>query len=195
MLKYLEGVEGAAEDKQAIVAQRCYHPQSGQIADQVHLTDTGVIIDHLKKGRSFSSCINKCIWPFPTLQRKPAHTCGGSMMRSATIIPSCKSMSRKAMTNCAQADIKRGFLVQIFFLLPARIRAMRLVWIKNRSNGYAGFNDVDCGEYILHWFMTIIPFPVLQQQPQPTLRPSTSTMLLLQLAIIQSLEVALPTLL
>lgn len=28
----------------------------------------------------------------------------------------------------AQADMKRGFLVQIFFLLPARIRAMRFVW-------------------------------------------------------------------
>lgn len=48
-LKYLEGVEGAAEDEQAIVAQRRYHPQSGQIADQVHLTDAGVIIDHLEK--------------------------------------------------------------------------------------------------------------------------------------------------
>ena len=51
------------------------------------------------------------------------------MMSSATMIPSCSSMSRKAMTNCAQADMKRGFLVQIFFLLPARIRAIRLVWI------------------------------------------------------------------
>lgn len=64
------------------------------------------------------------------------------MIRSATMIPSCSSMSRKAMTNCAQADIKRGFLVQIFFLLPARIRAIRLVWIKNRSNGFAGFTHI-----------------------------------------------------
>lgn len=52
------------------------------------------------------------------------------MMRRATIIPSCSTMSRKAMTNCAQADMKRGFLVQIFFLLPAKIRAIRLVWSK-----------------------------------------------------------------
>lgn len=47
MLKYLEGVEGAAEDKQSVVSQRRHHPQSGQIADQVHLTDAGVIIDNL----------------------------------------------------------------------------------------------------------------------------------------------------
>ncbi len=62
MLKYLEGVEGAAEDEQAIVAQRRHHPQSGQIADQMYLTDTGVVIDHLRgeKGRGCSSCINKC---------------------------------------------------------------------------------------------------------------------------------------
>lgn len=62
LLKYLEGVEGAAKDKQAIVAQRCHHPQSGQVTDQVYLTDAGVVIDHLrgKKGRGLSACINKC---------------------------------------------------------------------------------------------------------------------------------------
>ena len=50
---HLEGVEGAAEDKKTVVTQRCYHPQSGQIADQVDLADTGVVIDHLRgdKGR------------------------------------------------------------------------------------------------------------------------------------------------
>ena len=48
MLKYLEGVESAAEDKKAIVAQRRHHPQSGQVTDQVYLTDTGVVIDHLR---------------------------------------------------------------------------------------------------------------------------------------------------
>lgn len=47
-LKYLEGVESAAKDKEAIVAQRCHHPQSGQVADQVYLTDTGIVMDHLK---------------------------------------------------------------------------------------------------------------------------------------------------
>ena len=65
----------------------------------------------------------------PCCENTCTRTCGGSMMSSATMIPSCSSMSRKAMTNCAQADMKRGFLVQIFFLLPARIRAIRLVWI------------------------------------------------------------------
>lgn len=66
-------------------------------------------------------------------------------MRSATMIPSCSSMRRKAMTNCAQADMKRGFLVQIFFLLPAKIRAIRLVWIENRSKVCAGFAAIDRG--------------------------------------------------
>ena len=49
------------------------------------------------------------------------------MRNRATMIPSCSRMRRKAMMSWAQADMKRGFLVQIFFLLPARIRAMRLV--------------------------------------------------------------------
>lgn len=48
LLKYLEGVESAAEDKEAIIAQWRHHPQSGQIADQVYLTDTGVVMDHLR---------------------------------------------------------------------------------------------------------------------------------------------------
>ena len=61
------------------------------------------------------------------------------MMSSATMIPSCSSMSRKAMTNCAQADMKRGFLVQIFFLLPARIRAIRLVWIGKQIKWFCFF--------------------------------------------------------
>lgn len=55
-------------------------------------------------------------------------TSGGSMRKRATIMPSCSSMRRKAMISWAQADMKRGFFVQIFFLLPARIRAMRFVW-------------------------------------------------------------------
>lgn len=76
------------------------------------------------------------------------------MIRSATIIPSWSRMSRKAMTNCAQADMKRGFLVQIFFLLPARIRAIRLVWITNRSNVYPGFTYTVVNKTGgLHWFV------------------------------------------
>lgn len=56
MLKYLEGIKGAAENKQTIVTQRCHHPQSGQVTDQVYLADTGVVIDHLmgEKGRGLS---------------------------------------------------------------------------------------------------------------------------------------------
>lgn len=62
MLKYLEGVECAAEDKQAIIAQRRHHPQSSQIADQVHLTDTGVVIDHLRRdnGKGHFGGTHKC---------------------------------------------------------------------------------------------------------------------------------------
>lgn len=130
-LKYLEGIKGAAEYKQAIVAQWGHHSQSGQIADQMYLTDTGVIIDHLKKTKQkcFSVYLNKGPLMSSSILESHIyiHTSGGSMIRSATIIPSCSSISRKAMTNCAQADIKRGFFVQIFFLLPARMRAMRLV--------------------------------------------------------------------
>lgn len=55
-------------------------------------------------------------------------TSGGSMRKRATMMPSCSSMRRKAMISWAHADMKRGFFVQIFFLLPARIRAMRFVW-------------------------------------------------------------------
>lgn len=60
MLRYLEGVEGAAQDKQAIVAQWRHHPQSGQIADQMYFTNTGEVIDHLRgeKVRGQSRCIN-----------------------------------------------------------------------------------------------------------------------------------------
>lgn len=65
MLKYLESVESAAEDKEAIVAQRRHHPQSGQVADQVYLTDTGVVMDHLKgdKRRGRFACMHKCKSP------------------------------------------------------------------------------------------------------------------------------------
>lgn len=44
----LEGIKGAAEDKKAIVAQRGHHSQSGEIADQVDLPDTRVVVDHLE---------------------------------------------------------------------------------------------------------------------------------------------------
>lgn len=50
--KYLEGVKGAAEDEKAVVAQRRHHPQSGQVADQVYLADTGVVIDHLRRHKA-----------------------------------------------------------------------------------------------------------------------------------------------
>lgn len=44
---YLEGIEGAAEDQQAVVAQRRHHGQVGGVADEVDLTDAGVVVDHL----------------------------------------------------------------------------------------------------------------------------------------------------
>lgn len=44
---YLEGIEGAAEDQQAVVAQRGDHGQVGGVADEVDLPDAGVVVDHL----------------------------------------------------------------------------------------------------------------------------------------------------
>ena len=52
---YLEGVEGAAEDEQAVVAQRRDHPQGGQVADQVDLPDAWVVVDHL--GGAMGRCL------------------------------------------------------------------------------------------------------------------------------------------
>lgn len=49
--KNLEGIKGAAEDQQAVVAQRRHHPQSGEVADQVDLPDTRVVVDHLEGKR------------------------------------------------------------------------------------------------------------------------------------------------
>ena len=46
--EHLEGVEGAAEDQQTVVAQRSHYPQRGHVTDQVHLSDTGVVIDYLE---------------------------------------------------------------------------------------------------------------------------------------------------
>ena len=43
----LEGVEGAAEDEQAVVAQRRHHAQVGGVADEVDLADAGVVVDDL----------------------------------------------------------------------------------------------------------------------------------------------------
>lgn len=45
--RYLEGIEGAAEDQQAVVAQRGHHGQVGGVADEVDLPDAGVVVDHL----------------------------------------------------------------------------------------------------------------------------------------------------
>lgn len=47
LLTYLEGIEGAAEDQQAVVAQRGDHGQVGGVADEVDLPDAGVVMDHL----------------------------------------------------------------------------------------------------------------------------------------------------
>lgn len=44
---YLEGIEGAAEDEQAIVSQRGNHSQVGGVANEVDLADAGVVMDHL----------------------------------------------------------------------------------------------------------------------------------------------------
>lgn len=50
--QYLEGIEGAAEDEQAIVAQRGDHTQVSGVANEVDLADAGVVMDHLwRQGR------------------------------------------------------------------------------------------------------------------------------------------------
>lgn len=54
---------------------------------------------------------------------------GGSMMIKVTTKVSCTLMRIEAMITWAQALINLGFRVQIFFLLPARMRAMRLVLV------------------------------------------------------------------
>ncbi len=51
------------------------------------------------------------------------------MMISVTSKVSCMLMRMNVITICAQALMKRGLRVHIFFLLPARIRAMRLVLV------------------------------------------------------------------
>ena len=45
---YLEGIEGAAEDEEAVVAQRSHHSQVVGVADEVDLADAGVVVDHLE---------------------------------------------------------------------------------------------------------------------------------------------------
>lgn len=47
MLIYLKGVEGAAEDEQAIVPQRGHYAQVGGVTDEVDLTDAGIVVDYL----------------------------------------------------------------------------------------------------------------------------------------------------
>jgi hypothetical protein len=50
-------------------------------------------------------------------------------MKRAAMMPNWIHMRMKAITNWAQALMNLGFLVQIFFLLPARILAIRLVLV------------------------------------------------------------------
>lgn len=47
MNQYLEGIEGAAEDEQAIVSQWGDHCQVSGVANEVDLADAGVVMDHL----------------------------------------------------------------------------------------------------------------------------------------------------
>lgn len=48
--QYLEGIEGAAEDEQAIVSQWGNHTQVSGVAYEVDLADAGVVMDHLQGG-------------------------------------------------------------------------------------------------------------------------------------------------
>ena len=51
MFGYLEGIEGAAEDEQAVVSQRGNHAQVSGVANEVDLADAGVVMDHLQRQR------------------------------------------------------------------------------------------------------------------------------------------------
>lgn len=46
-VEYLEGIEGAAEDEQAVVSQWGNHSQVGGVADEVDLADARIVMDHL----------------------------------------------------------------------------------------------------------------------------------------------------
>ncbi len=46
--RYLEGIEGAAEDEQAVVSQRGNYGQVSGVANEVDLADAGVVMDHLQ---------------------------------------------------------------------------------------------------------------------------------------------------
>ena len=55
----------------------------------------------------------------------------GSRISMTVIMAHSTPISIHVMTTCADALMKRGFLVIIFFLLPASIRAIRLVLVTN----------------------------------------------------------------
>lgn len=44
---YLKGIEGAAEDEQAVISQGGNHSQISGVANEIDLADAGVIMDHL----------------------------------------------------------------------------------------------------------------------------------------------------
>lgn len=48
---YLKGIEGAAENEQAIVPERGNHSQVSGVANEVDLLDAGVVMDHLHRPR------------------------------------------------------------------------------------------------------------------------------------------------
>lgn len=67
---YLEGIEGTAENEQAIVSQRSNHTQVSGVAYEVDLTDARVVMDHLcgrmKPGSSFDGHMGRFFF-FPKL--------------------------------------------------------------------------------------------------------------------------------
>lgn len=44
---YLKGIEGAAEDEQAVISQGGNHSQISGVTNEVDLADAGVVMDHL----------------------------------------------------------------------------------------------------------------------------------------------------
>lgn len=46
---YLKGIEGAAENEQAIVSQWSNHTQVSGVANEVDLADAGVVMNHLSR--------------------------------------------------------------------------------------------------------------------------------------------------
>lgn len=60
-ISYLEGIKGAAKDKQAVVSQRGNHTEVRGVANEVDLADAGIVVDDLQTPEEmWHACYPKC---------------------------------------------------------------------------------------------------------------------------------------